>query len=420
MDAAASVRMKLREKRTEADRAWSKLQAAKAKAVAAGPKAVSPTSPEFLALELAGAEYDRTAGELKNAERVAALHDHGPGLTAADRLRAETGLDLGRLRTELRAWRAGEPMFAAGAGERINAAAPLQGTGWMTLIHRDDFRNAVATLTTSPISPTHRLPGVETAAGPTLELLRRVPIVPSEGSAVDWMLETTASVPAAETGEGVDVGLASEAELVYTPQTATCVDVDVTLPVALQVLADDAAAEAFFTGRLGVGALQRVQSQMISGAGAGDLLGLLNWPDVLSQDLGADTAGDAVLKAITKVRQQTKSLYEPDVLLLSPADWRGMHEAKTDAGASDYVFSPATRAPWGVLPIPHYDVPDGTALLGATASTQLVVHEDVRAHISRSHGTHFTEAVADILVRTNCYFVVRCPQAWCMIEDFAS
>jgi HK97 family phage major capsid protein len=420
-EAAAAVRTRLAAKRKEAEKAWGVLETAKRKAVAAGPRAISPTSAEFKALDDAGKRYDEVAGELKRAEAVAAqLRDTGPGLTPDDHLKAATGIDRAGLMNGLRAWRAKQGIFAGiDPGERPNPEGFWDSSSWIPLIRRSDFRNAVASLSTSPIAPTHRLPSIETASGPTLSFLPRVPVTPVAGGAFDWMKETTSTTPAAETPEGTDVALASEAELVYTPQTGTCVDVDVTLPISVQLLADEGRFESFVVGRLGLAVMQRIQSQAINGLGGDALTGILSTVGLLSQPLGADKAGDAVLKAMTKVRQQTASLYEPDVLLLSPADWRGMFDDKS-AVNGEYLIDPGIRRPWNIVPIPHASVPDGTALVGATAALELVVSDDVRFHITKSHGSHFTAGVADILVRFSGQFLVRCPEAWCEITSFES
>ena len=281
---------------------WGALEKAKAKAVAAGSKALSPTSPEYVALKAAGTAYDRVRDELASVEAAAAVLRDGPGLTAADHARMATGFDTQAALTGLRAWRNGQVAFA-GEGKLVNIFAPLEESGGMPLVRRTDFRNAVASLSVSPISPKTRLPGIETGSGPTLDLLSRIPVVPSESTVFQWMLETVGTTPAVETDEGVDVSLASEATLTYAPQDGQCLDVDVTLPVSTQVLADDDAFEAFLAQRLGLAVMQRIQSQAISGAGSGsgELLGLLNTPNILTQDmLGSYSTPDLVARAVTK------------------------------------------------------------------------------------------------------------------------
>ncbi len=419
-DAAIAVRGKLARKRGEAKASWKKLEQAKDKAIAAGPKALSPTAPEYLALKAAGAEYDRVCDELDVISQLAKAHDRGPAMTAGDHIRAATGMDPEAIMTHVRAWRAGQGWALSGPGSLANLAAPVQPSDWITLCRRDDFRNAVTALTTSPISPSTRLPGVETVSDSTLEFLRRIPVVPSESSVATWMLESVATLPAAETAEGVDVSLASEATLTYSEEDAPCVDVDVTLPIALQVLNDDPQAQAFFTGRLMKSVLHRVQSQAISGAGGGDLLGLPNAGIGVQDVLGGYTIPDLVAKAATRIRKATLSQYEPDVVLLSPDDYDKLILAKSTLSGDNYFPLNAGRLWSGLTPLPHVAVPDGAPLVGATAATQLVVHEDVQAYISKSHATHFVSGVADVLARINCYFVVKCPAAWVQITAFAS
>ena len=103
---------------------------------------------------------------------------------------------------------------------------------------------------------------------------------------------------------------------------------------------------------------------------------------------------------------------------MSPSDHEQLVTAKSKDDA--YLLPLNAGRIGNLLPIPHVAVPDGAPLVGATGATELVVADDVYFYISRSHGTGFTEGVAQVLVRASVAFVVRCPQAWCSLGAFGS
>jgi hypothetical protein len=411
-EALAAARLDLGIKRGRAADAYRRFDAARRALAAGGTQAMKPTSKEFKALDQAGKVYDLACDERDAAERTyARLAEAVLAPTIGDVPNA-SGIDLTGFRAAFsRFTRENEIGDGQYDPNRI-----IEPSGWIPFVKKTEFTNLVSHA--SFPTPRYRLPGAEPAPQPNLALLSMIDFTPVENDVAEFMRETSYSANAAETAEGE---AAPEATLTYEPATCQTREIDFHLPTTLQVLADDAALQAVLENQMTNGVLQRLQAQFIAGDGvAPNLAGILSTPDVLTRNIGEDSPSDAIQKAIADIRTATKSGYEPNVLLLSPADALGLGLAKQDATSDAYVIPPNAGRLWGLQPVVHVAVPTGTAIVGDTRSLSGLVRENIEVYITRSHSENWTKGIVDMLARGRWGLEVRCPVAWEQITNFGS
>jgi HK97 family phage major capsid protein len=420
-DALAAIRRELATKRGARKTAWQELERRKHAVAKAGSRGMSPSSPSFRALDAAGRNYDTICDEIASQERVLAhmaeMNDGPPkdsgvslGATAAKLFGTPRGVDADAFMAAFKAWSSSPAM----AGVIASPHLPFGRSDTFPLIAKQMFAAAVSNLTYP--TPAYRVPGAESLPQPNLALLGLIKFVPTEFDRVEYMCENVLSADAVETAEG---DAAAEAVVSYESRIAPCRSIPLHLPATRQVLSDAALLEQLVSGQLVNGVMQRVQAQCIAGNGEGEnLLGIVNWPDVLVQDMGNNTIGDVIQRAVNKIRTSTLSMYEPDILLLHPNDALGMGLAQDDDHG--YIFSPAARYAWGLQPIAHSSVPEGSPIVGATSSCSGYVREDVSVAITKTHLDHFARGIVDFRADGRWAFAVRCPSAWCLVADFQS
>jgi len=409
-EALAAARLDLGIKRGRAADAYRRLDAARRALAAGGVAAVKPSSKEFKALDTAGRIFDLAAEERDAAERTYGRLAEAVLTPTTGDVPSASGIDLTGFRAAFSRF-ARENEIADG---QFNPNRIIEPSGWIPFMKKTEFTN-VLTHAAFP-TPHYRLPGAEPAPQPNLALLAMIDFTPVENDVAEFMRETTYSANAAETAEG---SAAPEATLGHAPAVCQTREIDFHLPVTMQTLADDTALQAILENQMTNGVLQRLQAQFIAGDGvAPNLAGILATPDVLTRNVGEDSAPDAIQKAIADIRTATQSAYEPNVLLLSPADALGLGLARQDATSDAYVIPPNAGRLWGLQPVIHVAVPTGTAIVGDTRSLTGLVRENIEIFVTRSHAENFTLGVVDLLARGRWGLAVRCGVAWCFITNF--
>ena len=182
-----------------------------------------------------------------------------------------------------------------------------------------------------------------------LAVVDYIPQAPINQAAYVYMLETTATVAAAEKGE---TSAYAEAEFALTATTETVRKITTSLPVTDEQLEDVPAAEAYIRSRLEYDLKQRLDKQVLegnSGATPPEIKGTKYIGGSLqTQALSTDPYFDAIYKAFDLVR--TVGFAEPSVLFINPADWQPMRLTRTDDGL--YIMgNPLDPSPvrvWGV------------------------------------------------------------------------
>jgi len=411
-EALAAARLDLGIKRARAADAYARFDAARRALAAGGTQAMKPSAPQFKELDTAGRIFDLAAEERDAAERTYGRLAEAVLTPTTGDVTSPSGIDLTGFRAAFsRFTRQNE----IGDGQ-FNPNRVIEPSGWIPFVKKTEFTNLVSHA--SFPTPRYRLPGAEPAPQPNLALLSLINFVPVGNDVAEFMVETTYSANAAETAEGDE---APEATLTYEAATCQTREIDFHLPTTLQVLADDVALQALLENQMTNGVLQRLQAQFIAGDGvAPNLAGILSTPGVLTRNIGEDTPSDGIQKAIADIRAGTSSAYEPNVILLSPADALGLGLAKQAVGSDAYIVPPNAGRLWGLQPVVHVAVPVGTAIVGDTRSLSGLVRENVEIYITRSHASNFALGIVDMLARGRWGLQVRCAMAWCFVTNFGS
>lgn len=190
-----------------------------------------------------------------------------------------------------------------------------------------------------------------------------IPVRQADGDKVWYLRQTVATQNAAPVAAG-----ALKPTSVYTVErieepVRTIAHVTEALDRAL--LSDYDALVEFLDNQLRLGVLLAEEGQIINGNGiAPNLRGILNTPGIQTQAIGADSRGDAIYKALTKVRT---AFFEPDGIVLHPNDWQDIRLTKTADG--DYQTAPVTdegvERLFGKPVITSPVIAEGTGLVGA-------------------------------------------------------
>lgn len=418
-------------KRAEAKTAWSNLEQAKEKAIAAGAAALAEDSPEFVALDEAGKFYDGIQDEYHRMEaaynRMAEAMDgdapRAGALLPGESLRALEPRDAGAVfDRNVDAFMEGFRGWADQVGEQTlkNPKGRFGNSPEFKLLDRDDFRNAV-TLTTAYPSIHTRRPGIVPLVRESVQLLDVIPMVPVDHETVEYVYEKTYTNTAKETAEAEK---ASEGTVELDVASVVCKWIPFTIPATRQLLSDESRMRAFVSDRIVYGVRQRLQNQLISGNAQGqNLRGIMNWANILAVDaLGSYAVPDLVHRAKTKIRIQTKGMYEPNVLLMHPADAEKLILSKSTT-SGDYYFGGPQReglTVWGMTPVTHVSFPEGEPIVADINACECYIREDVTLSVTDSHDDHFVRGIIDFLASGRFGFAILEPKAFCTIGAFAS
>jgi len=319
-------------------------------------------------LESAVKKYDGQLGEAKSADteirnEVKALADKGADLEAkiADLMQKnQAGIGqrtehktIGQTLIESEAFKA----MATGASSRV----------------RLEVKNTILGEEGSPgepsnvLVPEQRLPGIVSGAFRSLNLLDVVPTGTTASNQIQYTRELSFTNAAAETSEGAQK---PETDLTFELVEEPVRTIAHWIKLSRQVLDDAPALQSYVDRRLRHGVQRRLQSQMIAGDGnAPNLLGINS--ATRSTPFVADT-GDQELDSLNKMKYAVIGAdYEPNIVLINPADWGSIERLKDDSGAYlagngaalSYINNGMTPVVWGLPVIANNDVPSGNAFV---------------------------------------------------------
>lgn len=166
----------------------------------------------------------------------------------------------------------------------------------------------------------------------------------------------------------------------------------------------------------------KTEQALLSGDGTGqNLLGIRNRVGVQSHYQDADSAADAIFKAIAKV--QTATGFSADGLVIHPVDYQALRLAK-DANeqyfgggyfAGQYGQGGVMENPpiWGLRTIVTTAIPQGEPLVGAYGTAAKAFRKGgVRVESTNSHSDDFTNDRITVRVRARLGLQVKYPAAF--------
>jgi HK97 family phage major capsid protein len=262
-----------------------------------------------------------------------------------------------------------------------------------------------------------------------LNILDLIDRSPTDSDTIEYVREDTFTNSAAFVAEATSFtptalpsgsqGVKPESALAYSTQTATVRTMAHWIPVTNRMLADAPAIRGTIDGRLLFGLQQKLQAQVVSGAGSGeDLTGILNAAGI---GVVAKTAGtgDSVIDALYRGRTQVMwtGFGRPTAYVVNPADWQTVRLARETASTSfspgGYLMGPPNsqgfQTLWGIPVVEDPNVPVGTALIGDFAQGATLFDREQGAVRVGTVNDQFIRNMQTILAELRVAFVVWRP-----------
>ncbi len=256
-----------------------------------------------------------------------------------------------------------------------------------------------------------RLPGFVEAVTRPIQLLDIIPLAQTGFDTIKYMEETTRTHAAEETAEGATY---KESTFVFTEKTSIVRKITDSLPVTDEQLADVAQVNSYINGRLVFGLRQRLDSQVLVGAGTGILLdGIKNVSGILTTAKGVDPTPDAFFKAMTAIRLTGRAM--PTHHIVHPTDWQQVRLLRTADGV--YIWgNPSESGPermWG-LPVVQSDADSaGTGYCGSFQPAWISLFERQGVDIQIGFtGSQFVEGKRTIRADMRFAFLLSRPAAF--------
>lgn len=273
----------------------------------------------------------------------------------------------------------------------------------------------------SPIVPVDVQPGIVPLPTWPLRVADLFAQGTTSGITVRFIQELAETNAAAGTAEAASK---PESAITFQNADATVGKIATFLPVSDEMLEDVDQMESFLNNRLGGFVLRKEDSELLNGAGAPSVTGILQTSGIQTAtalSLDTDSVIDAIFYAITAVR--VTGLYEPDAIVVNPTDWAAIRLMK-DTAKQYYGGGPFTGAYggnggiagdslWGLPVVVTTSIAVGTVLIGAfKTAAQIFRRRGLTVEMSNSHGTFFKENMTAIRAETREALVVYRPLAF--------
>jgi hypothetical protein len=237
-----------------------------------------------------------------------------------------------------------------------------------------------------------------------VQLLERIPTDTTDLFEIPFMTETTRTQAAAETAEA---GTYAEDAFVFTRATSAVRKIGSQIPVTDEQLADVGSMRSLLDNRLRFGLEARLDQQILVGDGnSPNLQGLFTATGIQTQAKGADSAANAIFKAMTLVRITGRAI--PDTIVMHGTDWANVRLAQNAQG--DYQFGPPTMVGadtmWGLPVVQSEALTVTNALVGAfTTYSQLLYKKGIEVTAGWV-GTQFIEGKMTLRADLRAAYVI--------------
>lgn len=307
----------------------------------------------------------------------------------------------------------GQAAFEAKGSESIGAQF-VKSDAWENLKNglqgraRMEVKTAIinATGQNQPLVPSDRdVSGIYTTPN---RMLRIRDILPSRTTASNLVEFTRENAFTNNAGPQIS-GSPEAYENVTKPESAitfTLVNVPVVtlahfIPASVQVLDDSPMLESHINGRLMYGLKLKEETQLLSGTGANHQLNGLITQATTYTPRSPDLTQNEIDKIRDAARQLHASEYEPDFVVLNPADWYDIDITKVNAGTDDrYIVGDpkSMQGPnlWGMPVIVTNSITAGTFLVGSRNACEIADRQMAVVEASREDSTNFQKNMVTI------------------------
>lgn len=237
-----------------------------------------------------------------------------------------------------------------------------------------------------------------------VQLLDRIPTDTTDLFEIPYMTETTRTQAAAEVAEA---GTYAEDAFVLARATSVVRKIGSQIPVTDEQLQDVGSMRSFLDNRLRFGLEARLDQQILVGDGTPpNIQGVFTVSGIQTQAKGADSAANAIFKAITLVRITGRAV--PDMIVMHGTDWSNVRIAQYANG--DYPFGPPTMAGgdqmWGLPVVQSEALTAGNAVVGAFSTySQLYYKKGIEVQVGFI-GTQFIEGKVTLRADVRVAFAI--------------
>jgi HK97 family phage major capsid protein len=276
--------------------------------------------------------------------------------------------------------------------------------------------NTIVEGTDNTVTRHEQLPGVVPGAFRNLTIMPTVQSGTTASNVIYYSRELAWTNAAVETAENTTK---PESTLTFEEVTENVRTIPHFIKVSKQALADSSFLSSYIDVRMSQGVRQRIESQIVNGAGTGVLLS--GWlasgnSTVTSPLLTTDIYGLA-----NKMKYEVIAAdYTPDYFYMNPLDWstaetvrRGTGDAAFVAasGAVSYVNNGLTPLLWGLPVVTSSAIPSGTIICKSLDADMYFSREDVRVEMFEQDDTNVQSNLVTVRAEARGAEAVMVPAA---------
>jgi HK97 family phage major capsid protein len=270
-----------------------------------------------------------------------------------------------------------------------------------------DFKTAIVNASpslTQPLTAGTRLNQVVKAPDRALRIRDLLPVGRTDSNIVWFPKEDTLTNNAAvqvNTASPITIAenvALAESALTFTSDSEEVKTIGHFIPVSKQALADSSFLKSYVDTRLMYGLKLKEDTQLLTGSGTtGNIQGIYTGRTAYTST--SPITYSTKLDVLRDAKAQAHATnYEPDFVVLNPADWAAIELAKETGGL--YVFShPAgviDQRIWGMRVVLSNSMTSGTFLVGCSPCAQIWDREMATVSISYEDSTNFQKEMATL------------------------
>ncbi|WP_198046573.1 phage major capsid protein [Cupriavidus taiwanensis] len=248
------------------------------------------------------------------------------------------------------------------------------------------------------VSPSIRAPGMQ-----RVWLRDQLPQGNTTSNMIESRREKAAQLLADYVAEGA---LKPQSDLSFEALQVPVVTIAHWILASRQVLDDVPMLQSYINSRMVYGLKLKTDTELLMGDGAaGHLEGLTHAALPFAGGATADNVADAIRGAMAQVEAL---FYDPNLVVLNPADWAGIQTAKNIGG--DYLFgspmAPASPSLWNRTIVTIPTLPVGNVLVGDRNQCIVWNRQQVSVEVSREDRDNFVKNMVTILVEERLAFEI--------------
>lgn len=283
--------------------------------------------------------------------------------------------------------------------------------------------------TSTGLTSIQKLPGVVELAVRPLMVKDLIAPGATDSTTIRYIRETVFANGAGMVAQGAAKPAAT---FTFEEVDAAVKKIAVYTKISDELWADFMAVASFINARLPYMVARKEEDQLLTGDGTGNnLTGILATAGIQTQAKGADTAVDAIYKAMTKVRWgdlagAAQGGYEPDAIVIHPTDWEAIRLTK-DANNQYFGGGPFTGA-YGVGALVQFEslwgkpvcvtpaITENTALVGSfRLAAQYFQRMGMAIETTNTDQDDFIKNLLTIRAETRLALAVYRPLGFCSV-----